>query len=83
MDDTVFLENLSLNIPVSANSLTLFPDYDITIYPLAEDDTHYTALNMNYSVAGFQAGGTSKQKGKLLERGTSLLEVVGFQAGTL
>jgi hypothetical protein len=35
--------------------LFCFPDYDITIYPLAEDDTHYTALNMNYSVAGFQA----------------------------
>jgi hypothetical protein len=33
----------------------LISDYDISIFPLAEDDTHYTALNMNYSVAGFQA----------------------------
>ena len=29
-------------------------DYDINIYPLNPEDTSYTALNMNYSVAGFQ-----------------------------
>lgn len=29
-------------------------DYDINIYSLKPEDTSYTALNMNYSVAGFQ-----------------------------
>ena len=29
-------------------------DYDINIYPLLPQDRSYTALNMNYSVAGFQ-----------------------------
>ena len=29
-------------------------DYDINIYPLLPKDRSYTALNMNYSVAGFQ-----------------------------
>jgi hypothetical protein len=42
-----------MNFSISIFFLIL--DYDISIYPLAEDDTHYTALNMNYSVAGFQA----------------------------
>ena len=29
-------------------------DYDINIYPLLPQDRSYTALNMNYSVSGFQ-----------------------------
>ena len=31
-------------------------DYDIDIHPLPIEEQTYTALNMNYSVAGFQVG---------------------------
>ena len=41
-------------IPVEESSLKSVLDYDIKIYPLKSADTHFIALNMNYSVAGFQ-----------------------------
>ena len=41
-------------IPVKEEAVRSILDYDINIYPLKPDDTHYSALNMNYSVAGFQ-----------------------------
>jgi hypothetical protein len=41
-------------IPVEESSLKSVLDYDIKIYPLKPSETHFTALNMNYSVAGFQ-----------------------------
>ena len=41
-------------IPVEKSSLKSVLDYNIKIYPLRPEDTHFQALNMNYSVAGFQ-----------------------------
>ena len=41
-------------IPVKEEAVRSILDYDINIYPLNPEDTHYSALNMNYSVAGFQ-----------------------------
>jgi len=41
-------------LPVKEEAIRSILDYDINIYPLNPEDTSYTALNMNYSVAGFQ-----------------------------
>ena len=41
-------------LPVKEEAIRSILDYDINIYPLNPKDTSYTALNMNYSVAGFQ-----------------------------
>lgn len=41
-------------IPVKEEAIRSILDYDINIYPLNPEDKSYSALNMNYSVAGFQ-----------------------------
>ena len=41
-------------LPTKEEAIRSILDYDINIYPLAPEDTSYQALNMNYSVAGFQ-----------------------------
>lgn len=41
-------------LPVKEEAIRSILDYDINIYSLNEEDKSYTALNMNYSVAGFQ-----------------------------
>ena len=41
-------------MPTKEEAIRSILDYDINIYPLNPEDTSYQALNMNYSVAGFQ-----------------------------
>jgi len=41
-------------IPVKEEAVRSILDYDIDIHPLPLEEQTYTALNMNYSVAGFQ-----------------------------
>ena len=41
-------------LPTKEEAIRSILDYDINIYPLNPEDTSYQALNMNYSVAGFQ-----------------------------
>ena len=41
-------------LPTKEEAIRSILDYDINIYPLNPEDTSYQALNMNYSVSGFQ-----------------------------
>ena len=51
MDKLIFDDEF---IPVKEEAVRSILDYDIEIYPLVAEDKQYSALNMNYSVAGFQ-----------------------------
>ena len=41
-------------VPNSTQSIKSILDYSITFNPLRPEDTHYQAIGMNYSVAGFE-----------------------------
>ena len=47
-------------LPDAKTAVKSILDYDIDIKELAPDETHYVALNMNYSVAGFEMTLTRK-----------------------
>ena len=51
MDKLVFTDEF---IPTKDEAVRSILDYDIEIYPLSPEDKQYSALNMNYSVAGFK-----------------------------
>ena len=51
MDKLIFKDEF---IPVKEEAVRSILDYDIEIYSLSAEDQQYSALNMNYSVAGFQ-----------------------------
>ena len=51
MDKLVFTDEF---IPKKEEAVRSILDYDIEIYPLSPEDKQYSALNMNYSVAGFK-----------------------------
>ena len=51
MDKLIFEDEF---VPTKEEAVRSILDYDIEIYPLVAEDKQYSALNMNYSVAGFQ-----------------------------
>ena len=51
MDKLIFEDEF---VPTKEEAVRSILDYDIEIYPLVPEDKQYSALNMNYSVAGFQ-----------------------------
>ena len=51
MDKLIFADEF---IPVKEEAVRSILDYDIEIYALSDQDKQYSALNMNYSVAGFK-----------------------------
>ena len=51
MDKLIFADEF---IPVKEEAVRSILDYEIEIYALSNEDKQYSALNMNYSVAGFK-----------------------------
>ena len=51
MDKLIFDDEF---IPVKEEAVRSILDYEIEIYPLDAEEKQYSALNMNYSVAGFK-----------------------------
>ena len=51
MDKLIFKDEFT---PAKEDAVRSILDYDIEIYSLSPEDKQYSALNMNYSVAGFQ-----------------------------
>ena len=51
MDKLIFKDEFT---PAKEDAVRSILDYDIEIYSLAPEDKQYSALNMNYSVAGFR-----------------------------
>ena len=54
MTKMVFINEFVPNEEEGFFSIKSILDYQITINDLPPDETHYVALNMNYSVAGFE-----------------------------
>jgi hypothetical protein len=55
MDKLLFRDEFT---PKKEDAVRSILDYSIDIFPLSSDEMQYSALNMNYSVAGFKV--TSK-----------------------
>ena len=51
MDKLIFKDEFT---PAKEDAVRSILDYDIEIYSLSPEDKQYSALNMNYSVAGFK-----------------------------
>ena len=51
VDKLIFTDEF---IPVKEDAVRSILDYEIEIFPLTVEERQYSALNMNYSVAGFK-----------------------------